>query len=642
MAVSAQADEVHRLVSTALDPAFYRTTYPDVAAAGEAPLAHYLRAGWREGRDPAPWFSVEAYLADNPDVRDAGLEPFSHFLGRGAREGRDAPASRHAPAYAQRSGGWQEPWSFSALDLGLGARRRHPEAERALAATAFDAGYYLACQPDVAASGADPVAHFLARGWIEGRDPAPWFSLDHYLYLYPDVAAQGVNPFLHYLREGREEGRATRRPNGYRFDMMLRSGRRADPAPMIEAARQGRRGLAGVLSGRLEAAARTRLADLHVTFSHDDYTASLGGVQLCIRREAARFAERGVDHLHLHPASGWRLVREPGEPGLIGVMLNGEPLGAYAAEDASAAIHALARRVAPGRRSFAIHSLLGHTPEDVAELLEGLELTAGYFWLHDFASLCAGFHLLRNDVEDCGAPPPESRACELCAYGGLRARHVDAHRRLFQRLALTAVAPSRATLDFWRARQDLPLAGAVVLPHARMRRRGPAAPGFEPRLRVAFVGAPLALKGWELFRELANAHAGDPRYRFLHVGSAPDPETPAVFHPAAVSEDAPTAMRDALEGLAVDVALIWPLCRETFSFTAHEAAAAGAAVVTGPDSGNVAAFVDATGLGVVLGSEEALLDAFRSGEILSLARDRRVAESYDLAFSGLTADLVAA
>jgi len=101
-------------------------------------------------------------------------------------------------------------------------------------------------------------------------------------------------------------------------------------------------------------------------------------------------------------------------------------------------------------------------------------------------------------------------------------------------------------------------------------------------------------------------------------------------------------MRDALEGLAVDVALIWPLCRETFSFTAHEAAAAGAAVVTGPDSGNVAAFVDATGLGVVLGSDEALLGAFRSGEILSLARDRRAAESYDLAFSGLTADLVAA
>ena len=48
----------------------------------------------------------------------------------------------------------------------------------------------------------------------------------------------------------------------------------------------------------------------------------------------------------------------------------------------------------------------------------------------------------------------------------------------------------------------------------------------------------------------------------------------------------PQAMQDAAEALELDAALIWPLCRETFSFTAYEAAAAGAAVITGPDSGN--------------------------------------------------------
>ena len=100
-------------------------------------------------------------------------------------------------------------------------------------------------------------------------------------------------------------------------------------------------------------------------------------------------------------------------------------------------------------------------------------------------------------------------------------------------------------------------------------------------------------------------------------------------------------MQDQLESLAVDAALIWPLCRETFSFTAYEAAAAGAAVITGPDSGNVAAFARAEGHGVVLPNEAGLMAAFASGDILSLSRGRRGATTYDLTYSGMTGDLLA-
>ena len=88
------------------------------------------------------------------------------------------------------------------------------------------------------------------------------------------------------------------------------------------------------------------------------------------------------------------------------------------------------------------------------------------------------------------------------------------------------------------------------------------------------------------------------------------------------------------------MAIIWPLCRETFSFIAYEAVAAGAAVITGPDSGNVAAFVDAGGHGLVLPDEAALGAILGSGEVQALARAQRKPHLYDLAFSGLTADLL--
>jgi hypothetical protein len=101
------------------------------------------------------------------------------------------------------------------------------------------------------------------------------------------------------------------------------------------------------------------------------------------------------------------------------------------------------------------------------------------------------------------------------------------------------------------------------------------------------------------------------------------------------------AMRDALEAAEADAVLVWPLCRETFSFTAYEAAAAGAAVLAGPDSGNVAAFAADPAVGLVLADEAALAAAFASGDILALGRGARKAMLYDLAYSGMTGDLVA-
>ena len=72
----------------------------------------------------------------------------------------------------------------------------------------FDHGWYLATYPDVAASGSDPVVHFLAHGAAERRDPGPHFDTDHYLRMYPDIAGNGMNPLLHYLQAGWAEGRS--------------------------------------------------------------------------------------------------------------------------------------------------------------------------------------------------------------------------------------------------------------------------------------------------------------------------------------------------------------------------------------------------------------------------------------------------
>ncbi|THD66878.1 hypothetical protein [Phenylobacterium sp.] len=645
----APADAVFTVISTAVDGAFYRAVNPDLAGSGLDPIAHYAASGWREGRDPAPWFSTSAYVQAYPEVVKAGWNPLHHYLAVGRREGREVVRSVLADDYLLRRArrGETPAWSFETL-IGEGqaadavaeeAQVRH--RERTLATGEFDAAFYLASNVDVAKTGVDPLDHFLASGWREGRDPNPDFSVKDYLESYPDIAAADINPFIHYLSAGRAEGRTGRTELGFRYEIIKRLvPLEAKVASVVRAEARLTLGTAAALAKGLEAA-KTGLAELHVTVSHDDYTTNTGGVQLCLQREGARIRKLGRDHLHLFPAKPWPVVRLRGEAGRLGVLLNGKPLGMFEPKAIVGALAKAAGAVKPGQRSFAIHSLLGHNAGETADILAATGLKAGFFWLHDFASLCAGFHLLRNDVEDCSAPPPESQACGICVYGPWRARHVAEHERLFERLSLTVVSPAQPTLDLWKARSAYPTAGEVVLPHARLVERGPAPiPPADRPLRIAYAGMPAAHKGWEVFRDLAAKHAGDPRYHFLHLGGRTPPGLGIEFQKVTVTDARPRAMQEAIEAHDVDAAIIWPLCRETFSFIAYEAVAAGAAVITNPDSGNVAAFVEQERHGLVMAGEAALGAAFESGEVAELARARRRPALYDLAFSALTVDLL--
>ncbi len=79
--------------------------------------------------------------------------------------------------------------------------------DRALLAGFFNEHYYARHNPDVVERGADPLAHYLTFGWIEGRNPSECFNGQYYLSRYPDVAAANMCPLVHYLRYGIAEGR---------------------------------------------------------------------------------------------------------------------------------------------------------------------------------------------------------------------------------------------------------------------------------------------------------------------------------------------------------------------------------------------------------------------------------------------------
>ena len=74
----------------------------------------------------------------------------------------------------------------------------------------FDKEWYVAMYPDVGLLGIDAAQHYLDHGWLESRNPNPFFDTRAYLEANPDVANVGVNPFIHFIMYGATERRPLR------------------------------------------------------------------------------------------------------------------------------------------------------------------------------------------------------------------------------------------------------------------------------------------------------------------------------------------------------------------------------------------------------------------------------------------------
>ncbi|HEY1411366.1 MAG TPA: glycosyltransferase, partial [Rhodopila sp.] len=114
--------DLRHLIAEMVEPAWYKSRYPDVVVGDRDPRAHFEEFGIPEQRDPNHCFDTAWYRRRYPEVAASGLDPLSHYVRLGA-------AALFDP---------------------------HPR---------FDAAWYVRQHPDAAAN---PVLYHLRTGRVRG------------------------------------------------------------------------------------------------------------------------------------------------------------------------------------------------------------------------------------------------------------------------------------------------------------------------------------------------------------------------------------------------------------------------------------------------------------------------------------------
>ncbi|MFZ3070595.1 MAG: rhamnan synthesis F family protein [Anaerolineaceae bacterium] len=471
----------------------------------------------------------------------------------------------------------------------------------------FDEEWYAEQNPDVKAAGMESVRHYLLYGGFEGRNPSPDFDSNWYLNTYPDVKQAGINPLVHYLRFGQSESRLLKEKTPFTLKQI--EIQEAAPENIL---------LAPELRELIQ---KEMTFDRYVlSISHDNYLEVTGGVQVIIMDEQAHLNRTSVSYLHLFPhIKGKLLITGGNAPCFIGVNLDGAFLGNTEVHELLEALGGLPSK---SLNSVHIHHTMGFTLQALQEIL-AFAGHHGVFWLHDCFSLCPSYHLLRNDIEYCGAPNLESNECHICMYGELRQKQQEAFRSLFAENDLEVAAPSRFALDFWQAKfphQESP--GRVVSPlqlkwisNSPLKfRQGP--------LRIGFPGYPLEHKGWQTWMNLVTAQSNSEHYKFFHFSSVGG--TPGNYKRiyTEVTRGQRLVMVNMLRHHQIDVAFLWSTVPETFSFTLHEALAAGCFIVTNTKSGNIQDYLTHNPRqGIIISDEKKLADLFAGEELIRMVQN---------------------
>ncbi len=179
--------------SPLFDRKWYLAQNPDVKSKKMGAAKHYVKKGWKEGRNPSQEFDGNEYLAEFPELREKNWCPLFHYM---LQNPHLLPKTSLLEEILNKIDKITNRYNGKSKDYILIAKSKY-----------FNKRWYLKTYPDVKKSGMDPIEHYLKYGWKDGRNPSKLFNGEEYFNIYEDVKKAKINPLLHYEKFGKKENR---------------------------------------------------------------------------------------------------------------------------------------------------------------------------------------------------------------------------------------------------------------------------------------------------------------------------------------------------------------------------------------------------------------------------------------------------
>ena len=323
--------------------------------------------------------------------------------------------------------------------------------------------------------------------------------------------------------------------------------------------------------------------DCVLSVSHSNYLSALGGTEKVLMEEQEAFFSRRISYIQIYPLEQQARRGVPAAPHqLVGINVDATPFGSMTLLQLCVVLQSMVIRHEIRPAAVHLHHLMDMSLLGVGFLIDTLMPAAVRFFVHDYFTICSSFNLLTDENTYCGIGSPAPRGCDGCTRCDNHAAHLVRMRSFLNRLNPEVVAPSETASAIW-ANYFPDLKERIrIIPHQVVepvtgqrdiredRFKNPAIP-----LKIAYLGYESLNKGLETWWRLSENDCIRNAFDLYHLGAAGKKIPGVTYVPVSFQDDGPDAMVDALTTHAIDVAFLWSIWPETYSFTFFEALAAG-------------------------------------------------------------------
>ena len=362
-----------------------------------------------------------------------------------------------------------------------------------------------------------------------------------------------------------------------------------------------------------------------LSFSHSNYLVRVGGTEKLLHEEQAELQDHAISYIQISPFHSKENFDNPDDDfpvdpfmnQVVCVNVDSAEAGRYTLKELAAIIQVLSGHEIAFLAAVHVHHLLNFSIPGVTAFLSSLSFLSPpsvRFFIHDFYTVCPQIFLMQNGRIFCGGPERISEVCEACKWCRKRKIALKHIRHLFHAVPAEFIIPSESAAAIWKKNFPEMEPHIQVVPHQRIlpvvhdaakEIQMLDSAGYRPR--IAYLGYEGFHKGTETWCRLISTPEVVDRYEWFHLGSSGMQLPQVTYIPVSFIDHGANAMIAALRAHRIDIAFLWSLCSETYSFTFFEAIAANCLVVTNSLSGNIAAQVKKMNRGIVFNDELQLI-----------------------------------